>query len=421
MRVPRRTTTLFFLATFLLSSSASLFIYLNHRHTDYHLQLAAGIAVVVMMIMAGGKVIGYQLSLERAIHNLDEAQQLANLGSWERDLVSGAGYWSKNHYRLFGLPPRKIAPSMDEFFELIDPDDRDTARETVLAAVNNGGSYQIRFRLDRDDQKRFFLSRGKVLTDDSGRARTIVGTLQDITEKQRQELLREELLKQKDLFITRLGHDLKTPLTPLVALLPLIRSCAVDQRQQHLIDICGESANLLKELVEKSIQLARLSTFSAIPPKRFDVRLAPLVESSAALLDDSCRLRSIVIENRIPPDIIVKGDAQQLENVLHNLISNALKFSPADSRIIASASTRDGIVTVSFADQGIGLSEEEQHQIFEELYKADPSRHELGSSGLGLSICRRIIELNGGRIRAESPGPGKGTTVSFTLEAGGPI
>lgn len=421
MRVSRRTTALFLTASFLTSTSAALFIYINHRHTGHHLYLAVGISVILVSIFIAGKILEYHLSLKRAVHNLDEAQQLANLGSWERDLITGTGYWSKNHYRLFGMQPLKKAPSMDEFFTFIHPDDRENARETVMEAIQTDSSYEIRYRLDKDSENRLFLSRGKVLSDESGKPLSIVGTIQDITEKQRQEQFREELLKQKDLFITRLGHDLKTPLTPLVALLPLIRSKAVDRGQLDLIDICCGSADHIKELITSTIQLARLSSSPAVPPARFNVRLSPLVESCIAETEDISKLHGITIENMIPPVIVVRADIQQIENVLHNLISNALKFSLPDSLISINAKKQDNLVTVTVADKGIGLSEDDLSHIFEELYKADPSRHELGSSGLGLSICRRIIELHGGRIWAESPGAGCGTSIFFTLEAGGAI
>ena len=421
MRVPRRTTALFLTASFLTSTSAALFIHINHRNTNHHLQLAVCTAVILVSIIIAGKILEYHLSLKRAVHNLDEAQQLANLGSWERDLVTGAGYWSKNHYRLFGMQPLKKAPSMDEFFTFIHPADRDTARETVMEAIQNGSSYEMRYRLNRDSESRLFLSRGKVLIDESEKPLSIVGTIQDITEKQRQEQFREELLKQKDLFITRLGHDLKTPLTPLVALLPLIRSKTVDRGQLDLIDICCGSVDHIKELITSTIQLARLSSSPAVSPARFNVRLSPLVDSCITEMSDISKLHGITIENLIPPVIVVQADIHQIENVLHNLISNALKFSLPDSLISINARKQDNLVTVTVADNGIGLSEDDLSHIFEELYKADPSRHELGSSGLGLSICRRIIELHGGRIWAESPGAGCGTSISFTLEAGGAI
>lgn len=421
MRIQKRITVLFLLAAFLTSTFTALFICLHDSQTNHHLQLAVCISVIIVLIVIADRIIWYQLSLKRAVHNLDEAQQLANLGSWERDLVTGVGYWSKNHYRLFGLQPLKKAPSMDEFFTFIHPADRESARETVLEAIKSGGSYEIRYRLDKDINNRFFLSRGKVLSDDSGKPLSIVGTIQDITEKQLQEKFRDKLLKQKDLFITRLGHDLRTPLTPLVALLPLIRSKAVDQRQLGLIDICVDSVDHIKELITSTIQLARLSSFPALPPARFNVRLSPLVDSCIADMTDTRTSKGITIENLIPPDIVARADIQQIENVLQRLICNALKYSPPSSRISINAKMQENLVTVTVADNGIGLAEEELSHIFEELYKADPSRHELGSSGLGLSICRRIIELHGGRMWAESPGVGYGTSIIFTLEAGGAI
>ncbi|MDA8428469.1 MAG: PAS domain-containing sensor histidine kinase [Geobacteraceae bacterium] len=365
-----------------------------------------------------GNLVYYQQSLKQAKHNLDEAQQLAALGSWERDLVSGKGYWSENHYHLFGLQPGTTAPSLDDFFAMIHADDREQVRETVTAAIRTGASYETTYRLAHDRDKRIFVSRGKVVCDASRKPVSVVGTVQDVTEKYERERLREELLQQKDVLITRLGHDLKTPLTPLVALLPLIRTRIADGKLCDLIDICIRNTNNIREQVDQTIRFSRLSSTGGPGLLVTDVVLASAADDAVAGLKDIAGARSTVIENRIAPGMLVRANMQELEEVLSNLISNGVKFSVPGSFVRIDAHHADGQVTVIVSDNGIGLSADEQSHIFDELYKADPSRHELGSSGLGLAICRKIVERHGGRIWAESPGKGQGTSISFTLSEG---
>jgi hypothetical protein len=159
----------------------------------------------LISIIVSGRFLHYQQSLKHAKKNLDEAQELAGIGSWERDLGNGKGYWSDNHYRLFGLQPRKTAPGMNEFFGMIHASDRERVRETVNAAISSNSSYEATYRLADDSSERIFLSRGKVMSAEPGKPASLVGTVQDITEKHRQELFRDDLLRQKDMFITRLG------------------------------------------------------------------------------------------------------------------------------------------------------------------------------------------------------------------------
>lgn len=423
MRVPKRVAAMYFLTSFLMGAGVSFFVYLNHGSVAIHQQveLAIGLFFVMVVIIISGRFLHYQHSLKHAKNNLDEAQKLAALGSWERDLVTGKGYWSENHYRLFGQQPRKTAPSMDEFFRLIHAADREHARETVSAAISSGGSYEIKYRLADDLNERTFLSRGKVLYDDAGKPASIVGSVQDITEKHNQERFREDLLRQKDMFITRLGHDLKTPLTPLVALLPLIRSRTVDDKQRELLDLCLHNVNHIKDLVVKTIQLARLS--SPVRPQMdlTNIALAVAVNGFLAVMADVIKERGITFENTIGPEICVCADLHELGNLFFNLISNAVKFSMPDSSVIISATADQDMVTITVKDSGIGLSPEELPHVFDEFYKADQSRTELGSSGLGLNICRLIVNNHGGRIWAESGGKGCGTAILFTLPTGGAV
>ncbi len=302
---------------------------------------------------------------------------------------------------------------------MIHAEDRQQARETVMEAIRSRGSYEIKYRLEGDACNRVFLSRGKVLHDKSGEPVKLVGTIQDITHKHRRDQFREGLLKQKDLFVSRLGHDLKTPLTPLVALLPLIRSRTDELRQQELLDICIRNVNHIKDLVAKTLQLARLTSSADVTSGRFNVQLSAAVDAAIADMAEIINDRRIIIEHSIPQGVTVRGNRAELEELFAQLLNNAVKFSPIDSRVTIEAASADGTVTVIVRDNGIGLSKEELHHIFDDFFKADSARHALDSSGLGLTICRRIVENHGGRISANSPGKDAGTTISFTLEAGG--
>jgi signal transduction histidine kinase len=121
------------------------------------------------------------------------------------------------------------------------------------------------------------------------------------------------------------------------------------------------------------------------------------------------------IKNNISKDIYVKSNKLRLEELFTNLFSNSIKYTDKDGIIILNAVLKDEFVVVSIKDNGLGLTEDQISNIFNEFYKVDESRHNIDSSGLGMSICRQIVKQHGGSIWIESDGIGKGSTVFFTI------
>jgi signal transduction histidine kinase len=113
---------------------------------------------------------------------------------------------------------------------------------------------------------------------------------------------------------------------------------------------------------------------------------------------------------------MIKADKLRFEELLDNIINNSIKFTPENGQISVYAECSDKKVRFSVADTGRGMTFEQYEKIFVEFYKADQSRHEINSSGLGLSICKRIVEKHGGEIWVESPGLGKGSVFYFTFD-----
>ena len=128
-----------------------------------------------------------------------------------------------------------------------------------------------------------------------------------------------------------------------------------------------------------------------------------------------CLDNNVLIRNNIKDNIIVSMDKLRIEEVFNNLINNSIKYAKDFGTITFDAMVENDFVLISVNDDGIGMDEEQIRQIFDEFYKADPARHDFDSSGLGMPICKRIIEKHGGRIWAESDGIGRGTTIKFTL------
>jgi PAS domain S-box-containing protein len=224
----------------------------------------------------------------------------------------------------------------------------------------------------------------------------------------------EKLLKQKDEFIGQLGHDLKNPLGPLINLIPILEKKETDPESKKILEILKRNANHMKNLVVNTVALGRLNS----PNVKFNLEDTNLLDEINDVIERNSLLfeeNNIEIENKAGKNIILKTDKLRLTELFDNLIGNSVKYSPDGGTITIDAKQDKDFVTVSIRDIGMGVTEEQLGHIFDEFYKADESRHDFDSSGLGLPICKRIVEKHGGKIWAESLGEGKGTTMFFTL------
>ena len=227
----------------------------------------------------------------------------------------------------------------------------------------------------------------------------------------------EGLLDQKDEFIGQLGHDLKNPLQPLVGLLPVIMEKEKDPKIKEHLNIIIQNVEYMRNLIMKTLQLARLRS-SDIKFDMEDLNLMTVVDDVIVAQQQFLKENKIKAENNIDNRIFVNGDKLRLIELFNNLITNAIKYTTdKNGKIVIDAKNENNLTQVSVVDTGIGMTKEQLDKVFDEFYKADTSTDEMHSSGLGLSICKHIVERHGGKIWVESPGLGKGSTFYFTLNS----
>jgi len=224
----------------------------------------------------------------------------------------------------------------------------------------------------------------------------------------------EKLLKQKDDFVNQLGHDLKNPLGPLLNLVPFLEKGETDPERKEIFEIIKRNTSHMKNLVTNTIELAKLN---APTTKLYfeDTNLLKEINSVMGQNKLFIKDNNIEVDNKLSDKIIVKADKLRLTELFANLFNNAVKYTKDSGTITIDAEQDKDFVTVSVKDTGMGMTEDQLSHIFDEFYKADLSRHDFDSSGLGLPICKRIVEKHGGKIWAESEGEGKGSTFYFTL------
>ena len=224
-----------------------------------------------------------------------------------------------------------------------------------------------------------------------------------------------EFDRLKDEFITVISHELRTPLTSVYgAALTLQKQQVGGETRDSLLAMVSEEAARLARLLDDVLSASRLDAKT----ERFDI--APTdgaaiaraaVDAARTRLSEGLEL-DVVIEPNLPP---VAADADKLRQVLVNLTENAIKYSPRGGRIVISLVHGDSLVRFSVRDEGIGIPEDEQPQIFERFHRVDPNMTRgVGGTGLGLYICRELVEGMGGRMWVTSR-EGAGSTFSFEL------
>lgn len=358
-------------------------------------------AIMVLAIDVTDKVV-----TRRGIEDMEErirlAVEAAETGTFDLDLTTGVMLTSDRFNTIFGFDKQV---SWEILASVIHPDDQQT-RVAAHEAANKDGKlfYEARV-LYADGTTHWIRVQGKVYHK-NGKSVRILGTLLDITEFKR-------LQQQKDDFISIASHELKTPITSLKASLQLLEKLKNDPSSEllpKLIEQSSRSMHKISVLVEKLLNVSRAS--------KSELHLNKTYFNLADLLNACCN--HIRIESN--HDFIIQGDQQLkvyadehgVDQVLVNLVNNAVKYAPDSKEIYFIVSKEGNMAKLAVRDSGPGIAPEKILHIFDRYYRAETSGFQSSGLGLGLFISSEIVKRHGGQIGVESE-PGKGCTFWFTL------
>lgn len=246
--------------------------------------------------------------------------------------------------------------------------------------------------------------------------------LQDI-EEAREELKKsfEELKvldKLKDEFVNIGAHELKTPLVPIIGYLDMMlknNRSRLSKKERKELDICLESAKRLNNLITDVSDVSKLET-KAMKFEMMPLRIGQVIGVVVNSLNLYAESKNIKLTTNIQPELpLIKGDELRLTQALSKLVENAIKFTDEGSVTVSAKKERNNIM-VSVKDTGMGIRKKDMSRLFTKFFQAqDITTRKTKGTGLGLIVCKSIIEAHKGRVWAESKGLGKGTTFSFTL------
>lgn len=235
---------------------------------------------------------------------------------------------------------------------------------------------------------------------------------QDITEQHKLENMRRE-------YVANVSHELRTPLTTIRSYVETLLGGVVDRKElaTEFLSVVNSEAERMTRLVKDLLLLSKLD-HQQTQWNKISFDLEKMVDETVRKLDIPIKQKghTITVEKESPLPFF-NGDRDKIEQVIINILSNAIKYTPDNGRIEVTTVYSDGMANISVRDNGIGIPKVDMPRVFERFYRVDKSRaRELGGTGLGLSIARQIIEAHGGKIDIDSR-YGKGTTVTLSLPA----
>jgi len=358
----------------------------------------AGGLVQVVAEMPASQAAEQQLRIEE---RLSRAAELAGVFVWELDLVTGTT-WAAGARDTFFEGAVGAREARDNIWDTVHPDDRAQAMAQWQKSLADGGRFHAEYRLNRADKLVWVASGAAVVAGTPEQPQRLLGVLQNITERKEAELAAEAGARAKSAFLATVSHEIRTPLNGILGMAQAMAADALSQVQRERLDIIRQSGQALLAILNDVLDLSKVEAGK--------LELEVIEFSFSDVADGVCSAFAALAQGKglsFSVDVeqargVYRGDPTRLRQILYNLLANALKFTDAGG-IAVGASLADGALCLEVTDTGIGIAEDKLGTLFDAFAQVDASTtRRYGGSGLGLSICRELVERMGGRIEVAS-------------------
>jgi signal transduction histidine kinase len=382
--------------------------------------------------MAEERLLAAHQQLREGQRLMELAQEAGHVGFFNYQFAAGRLAWTPGQCRLFGIDALPEG-GLRRWYDRIDPADRDRVeREFWTACALRRDKATLEYCVLRaDGSSRWLSSRITLRYDSEGRAEQMVGVTVDMTVQKQAERERVQLTERahaarleaeaasraKDEFLTMLSHELRNPLGAISAATDVLD--AAEPGSPHAIDaraIIGRQTRNLAHMMNDLFDVGRVIA-GKIMLAHQSVNLAAVVQRVNETLAITGESRDHPIRLELA-DVWVDGDAVRLEQVVTNLLTNAVKYTPRGSSIQVSVRREDETAVLQVQDAGAGISPALLPRIFDLFVQGDRPLHRRdGGLGIGLTLVRRLVELHGGSVAAESSSAGSRFTVHLPAVA----
>jgi PAS domain S-box-containing protein len=336
--------------------------------------------------------------------------------AWTCDELGHATWYNDRWYQYTGTT---FEQARDEGWKsLHDPAHLPRVMAGVERAIATGEAWEDTFPLrGKDGHYRWFLSRAIPIRDDSDRVLRWFGTSTDVTAQRELQEALQDTDRRKDEFLAMLAHELRNPVAPIGNVAEVLsRLLAGDEEKRTLVEIIRRQAKHLSRLLDDLLDVARV-TQGHIELRRSVLPLAgcihQAVETALPLIRE-CEHQLTVSETFEP--LHVNADRVRIAQAIANVVINAAKYTPPGGDIQIRTFAEGGHAAIEVSDTGVGIAPEFLPKVFDLFAQSDRSLdRSLGGLGIGLAVCRKLVEMHGGSVAASSPGPGRGATFTIRL------
>ncbi len=315
-------------------------------------------------------------------------------------------YLNKAWEKTTGLTPDELKNV--GWLKTVHPDDLEKVKKHLRHTLETGNDCELQFRVqDKTGNYRWHLCRAMALKEDDGTIKMWIGATTDIQEQKRKE-------EEKSEFISIASHELKTPLTASKLYINLLEEGLSQEENSNHLMFAQKAAKSIERL---ELLIKELLDVQKIQHGQLDLNITTfdfneMLDGAIEEVRLSAPGYSILKTGHI--NLPFKGDKDRLQQVVINLLTNAVKYSPESNKVFITSSTENGMIKVAVKDQGIGIQKENIKKVFDLYYREAERSHPFQGFGIGLSISSEIVKRHNGEIWAESE-PGKGSTFYFTI------